>query len=74
VRNKHAIVVDVTIKGNKVDINYVDSVNMNYLTRKNDLGQDYVLPNQPVQESIHPRYNLWVAILLKTARAKARAR
>ena len=59
VRNKHSIVVNVTVKGNKVDVDYVDSINMYY--RKYEDGQ----------ESIHSSYNRWVANLLETARNNA---
>jgi hypothetical protein len=59
VRNKYTVVVNVTIKGDKVDVDYVSSVNMEH--KKNDYGID----------SIHPNYNRWIANLLKAARAKA---
>jgi hypothetical protein len=59
VRDTHAIVVNVTIKGDKVDVDYVDSVNMRY--RKVGDGREF----------IHPSYNRWIVNLLSTARASA---
>jgi hypothetical protein len=60
VRNKHFVTIDAEIKNDKVDIVYVDSDNMNY--EKLSSGQEF----------IHPKYNAWVKILLKSARAAAR--
>jgi hypothetical protein len=59
---KHTAVVNVTIKGNKVDINYVSSVNLEYSKDRTGV------------ECIHPKYNSWIANLLKTARTKAQSR
>ncbi|MDR1888374.1 MAG: hypothetical protein LBQ81_03185 [Zoogloeaceae bacterium] len=60
IRDKHLLTIDVNIKDNSVDVVYVDSENLNY--EKLSDGQ----------ELIHPKYNDWVKILLRTARAAAK--
>ncbi|MDR2925264.1 MAG: hypothetical protein LBU76_04855 [Azoarcus sp.] len=56
VRNKHTVVVDVRIKPGKVDVDYVDSINMNY---------------NKSQGTIHPNYHVWIDRLLQSARIHA---
>lgn len=56
VRSKHTIVVDVKIKPGKVDVDYVDSINMNY---------------NKSQGTIHPNYHVWIDRLLQSARVYA---
>ncbi|MDR3159867.1 MAG: hypothetical protein LBU11_12895 [Zoogloeaceae bacterium] len=56
---RHRLIIAVAVKGGSVDIDYVDSVNLNY--EKDAKGN----------ESIHPNYNGWIRRLLKTARRSA---
>ena len=58
---RHRAVIDISIKDNSVDVDYVSSVNLNY--EKDDKGY----------ESIHPNYHKWIQKLLKTARKSAKS-
>jgi hypothetical protein len=59
---RHALTVDVIIRGGSVDVKYVDSVNLNY--RKDDDGREF----------IHPSYGKWINSVLVAARIHAARR
>jgi hypothetical protein len=79
VRKKHTVVIDVHIRGNAVDIDYVSSVNMAY--DRNALSGTAVeqcsyLPATCSRQSgetevIHPNYGVWINRLLNAARKAA---
>ena len=59
VRAKHSVAIDVHIRGNAVDIDYVSSANMLYET--DGVGGNF----------IHRNYGNWVRSLLNVSRAAA---
>lgn len=79
VRKKHTVVIDVHIRGNAVDIDYVSSVHMAYDkdafsgTPVEQCGYlSAVCSRQSGKaEVIHPNYGVWIDRLLDTARKAA---
>ncbi|MDR3213521.1 MAG: hypothetical protein LBT71_06345 [Azoarcus sp.] len=80
VRDKHEMVVDVHIRGNVVDVDYVSSKNMAYekeyvdTRRMDDTQCRYVSGACLIPAGIkviHPNYGVWVKRLLDASRKAA---